>query len=59
MLFVEFKSQYICVSSVYLCFKIEDIFYCEDLVIKGYTGGIKNTESAVDISALRVNMIKF
>ena len=38
MLYVKFKSQYISV------FKIAGIFYCERLVIKGYTGANKNTE---------------
>ena len=43
----------ICESpSIYQCFKMEGTFYCEQLVIRGYTGGNKKT-TAVDISALR------
>ena len=29
---------------IYQCFKIECIFYCEELIIRGYTGANKNTE---------------
>ena len=37
MLFVKFKYQS-------RCFKIEVIFYCEQFVIRGYTGVNKNTD---------------
>ena len=30
--------------NMYQCFKIEGIFYCEQLVIRAYTGANKNTE---------------